>query len=172
MSRQEVRSAVTTFMAGQAIPNLIQVHKSFPKTDDFDWSVNSAPGAVSKCIGVVFIQSESEQRISTGGGVAATGADNGWKQLNYMVELQLFFRSWQDTGEDAMDDFDTIIEACKGALRSGGHRLGLTDGTVIWQAAEPSIAVTYGMPMANTVQEGAIDIWAAMRFTVVQMVTA
>jgi hypothetical protein len=66
-----------------------------------------------------------------------------------------------------MADFDAIIDGVKDRLRSGGHRLGKTDGDVIWQAAEPNISVQYGEPMTN--DGGATEIWAAIEFDVIQM---
>jgi hypothetical protein len=67
-----------------------------------------------------------------------------------------------------MNDYDTIIDAVKDRLRAGGHRLGKTDGDIIWQAAEPNISVTYGEPATN--DGGATEIWAAISFTVTQMI--
>jgi len=72
--------------------------------------------------------------------------------------------------QHAMDDFDAIIDAVKQKLREGGHRLGLEDGDVIWQAAEPSISVIYGEPTTN--EGGATETWAAITFTVTQMISA
>ena len=69
-----------------------------------------------------------------------------------------------------MDTFDQIVDAVKAQLRSGGHRLDLPDGSKIWQAAEPGISVQYGEPLTN--DGGATEIWAAVEFTVTQMIQA
>lgn len=71
-----------------------------------------------------------------------------------------------------MDDFDAVIDAIKERLRKGGHRLDLadSDGSVIWQAAEPSIDVQYGEPVSN--DGTSTETWAAIRFTVTQMIRA
>jgi len=67
-----------------------------------------------------------------------------------------------------MDAFDTIIDAIKDRLRAVGHRLGQSDGDVIWQAAEPDINVSYGEPKTN--DGGAVEIWAGIAFQVTQMI--
>ena len=160
MSRAEVRDAVGTWVAAAAIPNLNQIFTSFPKRINFQ--ENAVAGTASRAAGVVFIQSESEGRIATG------GASDGWKRLDYEVEFQVFFHSMQNYAQDAMDDFDSIIDGVKDQLRAGGHRLGKPDGDVIWQAAEPDISVVYGEPKTN--EGGAVEIWAGIAFTVTQMI--
>ena len=159
MSRSEVRRAVGDWIAGANIPHLNQIFYSFPKRINFQ--ANSTAGELTRAAGVVFIASESEQRIAVG------GAYSGWKRIDYQVDFQVYTHSMQNYSQDAMDDFDAIIDAIKDRLRAGGHRLGLTDGDVIWQAAEPEISVSYGEPKTN--DGGAIEIWAAIEFTVTQM---
>ena len=162
MSRAEVRTAVGTWVADAAITNLNQVFTSFPKRLNFEQ--NAAVGSATRAAGVVFIASESEARIAVG------GPYSGWKRIDYEVVFQIFVHSMQNYAQDAMDDFDAVIDAVKDRLRSGGHRLGLSDGTVIWQAAEPEISVEYGEPKTN--DGGAVEIWAGISFTVTQMIQA
>ena len=162
MSRHDVRNAVGTWIAGQSIPNLNQIFTSFPKRINFEQ--NAPVGSFTRAAGVVFISGETEQRIAVG------GAYNGWKRVDYDVVFQVFVHSMQNYGQDAMDDFDAIIDAVKDRLRSGGHRLGMSDGSVIWQAAEPGISVQYGEPKTN--DGGAVEIWAGIEFTVTQMIQA
>jgi hypothetical protein len=159
MSRQEVRNAVGDWVAQAAIPNLTQIYTSFPKRINFE--ANAAPGQLSRAVGVVFISAENEERVAVG------GAYDGWKRCDYDVEFQIFCHSMQNYAQDAMEDFDNIIDAVKEQLRSGGHRLGKENGDVIWQAAEPSITVTYGEPKTN--DGGAVEIWAGINFIVTQM---
>ena len=159
MSRQEVRQAVGTWIAGANITNLNQIFTSHPKRINFEQ--NATAGQMTRAASLVFIAGETEERIAVG------GASNGWKRIDYDVEFQIFSHSMQNLAQDAMDDFDAIVDAVKARLRAGGHRLGQTDGDVIWQAAEPSISVVYGEPKTN--DGGATEIWAAIRFTVTQM---
>jgi len=160
LSRQEVRNAVGNWVAQATIPNLNQIFTSFPKRINFEQ--NAAPGQMTRAAGVVFINAENESRIAVG------GAYDGWKRIDYSVEFQLFVHSMQNYAQDAMDDFDEIIDGVKDQLRAGGHRLGMPDGDVIWQAAEPDISVSYGEPKTN--DGGAVEIWAGIAFTVTQMI--
>ena len=158
MSRQEVRNAVGNWVAGANIANLNQIFTSFPKRINFQ--ANSTAGQQTRGAGVVFIRSESERRISNG------GAYSGWKLVDYDVEFQIFTHSVAQYSQDAMADFDAIIDGVKDRLRAGGHRLGMEDGDVIWQAAEPDIDVSYGEPLTN--DGGATEIWASINFRVTQ----
>jgi hypothetical protein len=160
MSRAQVRSAVGSWIAGANIPHLNQIFTSFPKRINFQ--ANSTAGEMTRAAGVVFIAGEDESRIAIG------GANDGWKRIDYAVQFQIYTHSVENYAQDSMDAFDAIIDAVKDRLRAGGHRLGLTDGDVIWQAAEDSIRVQYGEPVTN--DGGATEIWAAVEFTVTQMI--
>ena len=162
MSRSQVRTAVADWISTGNITTLNQVFASFPKRINFQ--VNSQAGQLSRAAGVVFIASESESRIAIG------GAYNGWKRIDYAVDFQVFHHSMERNAEDSMTSFDTLIDAIKSRLRLGGHTLGLPDGSVIWQAAEPAISVTYSEP--STQDGGATETWAAISFEVTQMIQA
>lgn len=162
MSRSQVRNAVGNWIAEAGIPNLNQIFTSHPKRINFQ--ANAAAGQLTRAAGLVFISDESDSRIANG------GANDGWKRIDYTVQFQVFTHSMHPHTQDAMDDFDSIIDSVKQKLREGGHRLGLEDGDVIWQAAEPSISVIYGEPTTN--EGGATEIWAAITFTVTQMISA
>lgn len=162
MSRSEVRNAVASWIAGGNIAHLNQIFVAHPKRINFQ--ANSTAGEITRAAGLVFIAGESEERIAIG------GAYNGWKRIDYDVQFQVFTHSVASYAQDAMNDFDAIIDAVKDRLRAGGHRLGQTDGSVIWQAAEPGITVSYGEPLTN--DGGATEIWAALDFTVTQMIQA
>ena len=162
MSRKQVRDNVVRWISEEQIPTLNQVFTSFPKRVNFQ--VNSFPGQVSRAAAVVFIESEGETRIAIG------GAYDGWKRVDYEVALQVFHHSLQRNAEDAMSDFDDLVDAIQDRLRAGGHTLGNSDLNIIWQAAEPQINVQYGEPLTN--EGGATETWAAVRFTVTQMIRA
>ena len=162
MSRADVRAAVTQWVETPTIPNLNQVFTSFPKRIQFQQY--AAPGQLNRAVAVVFIENEVESRIAVGGGFS------GWKRIDYGVVLQLYFHSLENLAENAMDSFDVLVDNIKDQLRSGGHRLNDPAGTTIWQAAEPGIAVSYGEPTTN--DDGAIEIWAGIKFDVTQMIQA
>jgi len=161
-SRSAVRSAIQSWINSASIPDLNQVLISFPKRINFQ--TNASAGQLNRAAGVVFVASESEERIAIG------GAYNGWKRVDFEIDLQIFHLSMEKNAEAAMDSFDTVIDGVKKQLRNGGHTLGLADGSVIWQAAEPNITVQYGEPATN--DGGATETWAAIRFTVTQMIQA
>jgi len=161
MARREVRAAVVKWLSEPQITTLNQIFTSFPKRINFQ--VNSFPGQNSRAAGVVFISGETESRLTIG------GAYDGWKRVDYTVDFQIFHHSSAQP-EEAMDDFDELIDAVKNQLRAGGHRLGLEDGSVIWQAAEPGIDINYSEP-SNT-NGTYTETWASIRFTVTQMIRA
>jgi hypothetical protein len=162
VGRQQVRSALATYLAPPTIPGINQVFTSFPKRIDFQ--VNALPSQLNRCAAVIFIENETESRIANG------GVSNGWKRIDYSIALQLFHHSLERNSEDAMADLDIIIDDLKEILRAGDHRLGDTNGVQIWQAAEATIDVTYGEPLS---QKGtSTETWATVRFIVTQMIQA
>jgi len=161
-SRAAVRSAIQGWINAGSVPNLNQVLVSFPKQINFQ--INASAGQLNRAVGVVNISSESETRLTVG------GAYNGWKRVDYQIDFQIFHLSLEKKAESGMDSFDIVIDGVKNLLRGGGHTLGLPDGSVIWQAAEPSITAQYGLPFTN--DAGATEIWASISFSVTQMIQA
>jgi hypothetical protein len=162
VGRQQVRSALATYLIPPTIPGINQVFTSFPKRIDFQ--VNALPSQLNRCAAVIFIENETETRIANG------GVSDGWKRIDYSIALQLFHHSLERNSEDAMADLDIIIDDLKEILREGDHRLGDTSGIQVWQAAEATIDVTYGEPLS---QKGtSTETWATVRFIVTQMIQA
>jgi hypothetical protein len=159
--RTGVRATLASFLTTPQIVTLNQVFTSFPKRINFQ--VNSVAGQLSRAALVVFIQSENETRLAIG------GATNGWKRVDYSIVLQIFHHSLQRNAEDAMTDFDTLVDNIKTRLRSD-HRFGDSTGTLVWQGAEPIINATYGEPA--TVAEGATETYAELQFDVTEMIQA
>lgn len=159
--RTGVRATLASFVTTPQIVTLNQVFTSFPKRINFQ--VNSVAGQLSRAALVVFIQSENETRLAIG------GATNGWKRVDYSIVLQVFHHSLQRNAEDAMTDFDTLVDNIKTRLRSD-HRFGDSTGTLVWQGAEPVINATYGEPA--TVAEGATETYAELQFDVTEMIQA
>lgn len=159
--RTGVRATLASFLTTPQISTLNQVFTSFPKRINFQ--VNSVAGQLSRAAVVVFIQSENETRLAIG------GATNGWKRVDYSIVLQIFHHSLHRNAEDAMTDFDTLVDNIKTRLRSD-HRFGDSTGTLVWQGAEPIINATYGEPA--TVAEGATETYAELQFDVTEMIQA
>ena len=159
--RANLRATLNSYLVGAAIPTLNQVFTSFPKRINFQ--VNATAGQMSRAAAVIFIQSERETRLAIG------GATNGWKRVDYTVVLQVFHHSMQNNAEDAMADFDNVIDNLKNRLRSD-HQFGDKSGVLVWQAAEPVIKTSYGEPMSSN--GTATETWAVVRFDVTQMINA
>ena len=126
--RADVRATLYNYLKTANIPQLNQLFTSFPKR--INYQVNAKPGQLSRGAAVIFIQSEREKRIAIG------GATNGWKQVDFTVIVQIFHHSMQRDAEDAMADFDTLVDNIKATLRAD-HRFGDTSGNLVWQGAEP-----------------------------------
>jgi hypothetical protein len=161
VGRAQVRQTLYNFIYPPQVDGINQVFTSMPKRIDFQ--VNALPSQQSRVAAIIFIESETESRIAVG------GATNGWKRIDYTVVIQLFQHSLSRTAEEAMEDFDYVIDALKVKLRSD-HRFGDSNGYLVWQGAEPVIDVSYGEPLS---QKGtSIETWASVRFTVTQMIQA
>jgi hypothetical protein len=159
--RVGVRDTLFKFLSNPQIETLNQVFTSFPKRINFQ--VNSQPGQLSRSAVVIFIESENETRLAIG------GAHSGWKRVDYSVILQIFHHSLHRNSEDAMADFDKLVDNIKTRLRSD-HNFGDESGTLVWQGAEPRISATYGEPA--TTEEGATETFAQLQFDVTEMVQA
>lgn len=159
--RTGVRNTLAAFLANPPIPTLNQVFTSFPKRINFQ--VNSQPGQQTRSACVIFIASETENRLAIG------GATNGWKRVDYTVILQIYAHSLHRNSEDVMTDFDTLIDNIKERLRSD-HNFGDETGVLVWQGAEPIINGRYGEPATSN--EGATEIFAELEFAVTEMIQA
>jgi hypothetical protein len=159
--RAAVRSTLATFIGQPNVDGINQVFTAFPKRIDFQ--VNALPSQLSRCAAVIHIDSERENRLAIG------GATNGIKRIDYSISIQLFHHSMERKSEDAMANFDTVIDNLKAKLRSN-HQFGDPSGTLVWQGAEPVITVAYGEPMSNN--GGPTETWATVRFDITQMIQA
>lgn len=161
VGRTQVRSTLATFIQPPAVGGINQVFTSFPKRIDFQ--KNSLAGERNRCAAVIFIETENESRIAVG------GAFNGWKRVDFGVVIQLFHHSLERESEDAMANFDMVVDNLKEKLRSD-HNFGDPSGVLVWQGAEPAIDCVYGEPVS---QNGtSTETWASLRFVVTQMIQA
>lgn len=159
VGRKEVRETLYNFINVPNVEGINQVFTSFPKRIDFN--VNALPGEMNRCAAVIFIESETESRIAVG------GAHNGWKRIDYGVIVQLFHHSLERNAEDAMANFDNVIDALKEHLRSD-HNFGDPNGNLVWQGAEPAIDCLYGEPVSQ--KATSTETWASLSFIVTQMI--
>ena len=161
VGRVQLRSTLYSYLVGAGIDSLNQVFTSFPKR--INYQVNALPGQLSRAAAVIFIQSERETRLAIG------GATSGWKRVDFTVILQIFHHSVQSNAEDAMADFDTLVDNIKGTLRAS-HNFGDSSQVNVWQGAEPAIDCLYGEPVTS--DNGATETFAEIRFDVTQMIQA
>lgn len=161
VGRSQVRETLINFIQPPNVDGINQVFASLPKRIDFQ--VNALPSQQTRTAAVIFIESETENRIAVG------GWHDGWKRIDYTVVIQLFTHSLARSAEEAMEDLDYTIDALKQRLRSD-HRFGDEDGYLVWQGAEPVIDVTYGEPLS--LKGTSTEIWSSMRFIVTQMIQA
>lgn len=160
MSRQLVRQAVSEFFAPPAVPGLNRVFTAMPKRVEGPWFRYGQPaGTLSGAIGVVHILSEREERIGIG------GAHSGKKWVHYTVEIQVFQHSVQRHSEDAMTDFDAVIDAVKDKLRSDRQ----LNNALVFESGERLLDGDYGDP--KVLQDGSTEIWGAVRFEVSEVLT-
>ena len=159
--RAAARDTLYNWLETGNIQNLNQFLYSFPKY--INYQVNAQPGQDSRAAAIIFIQSETENRIAIG------GAHSGWKRVDYSVILQLFMQSTHRNSMQAMSDFDLLVDAVKARLRSD-HNFGDESGTLVWQGAEPVINGMYGEPFTS--EEGVTEIWAELQFDITQMIKA
>jgi len=159
--RAAVRSTLATFIGQPNVDGINQIFVAFPKRIDFQ--VNALPSQLTRSVAVIHIEAERENRLAIG------GATNGWKRVDYTIAIQLFAHSLQRKSEDAMTDFDTVVDNLKAKLRSD-HQFGDPSGTLVWQGAEPVINATFGEPISN--DGTSTEIWATLTFDVTQMIQA
>lgn len=159
--RASVRQQLAAFISNPPIDTLNQVFTSFPKRINFQ--INAQPGQMTRSAVVIFIAAENETRLAIG------GATSGWKRVDFSVVLQVYTHSLHINSEDAMADFDTLIDNIKERLRSD-HTFGDSTGNLVWQGAEPIIMGRYGEPATS--KEGATEVFAELEFLVTEMIQA
>lgn len=165
MSRQSIRKQVAAFMVtAPHLAGLNRVLAAKPRDLSGVDFTSGAPGETAGAIGVVSIEHQTEQAE------ALDGAGGG-RLTRYTVALQLFHRSVEPKAEDAMDQFDGVVDLALNRLRSdpslglgqpGASAVGLISG------AYESLEVEYGEPELGTEDGGWIDTWAVVRFPVLE----
>lgn len=161
MSRATVRQAVVSFFQPPAVGGLNKVYSSAPKRiAGPEFREGQPSGTFSGAVGVVHLSAENEQRIAIG------GEHSGKKWVHYTVELQVFLHSIHTHAEDAMADFDSVIDGVKERLRSDRR---LDDWPIIFEAGERELSGEYGEP--RVLQDGSTEIWGAVRFEVSEVLT-
>lgn len=152
MTRAAVRSGIAAYFGGTtydavyriwrptplAASGLAGVRAYFPKRmSDDDYTFGYNPPRSMGGVMIVHLPMETEKRIALGGPTA------GIKRLVYSVELHLFHTGQVPHAEDAQADFDGLIDAVVGRIRTdrtlGGTVTEAGEGTtgISKSAAEP-----------------------------------
>lgn len=161
MSRSTVRNAVVKYFEPPTVPGLNKIYSAAPKRiEGPSFRFGQPPGTESGAVGVVHLVNEYEERIAIG------GEHSGKKWVHYTVEIQVFLHSVHRLSEDAMTDFDAVIDGIKTALRADRR---LNDWPVIFEAGEKALEGEYGEPRVQ--QDGSTEIWGAVRFEVSEILT-
>lgn len=159
VGRKEARSTLATFIAPPNVDGINQVFTSFPKRINFE--VNALPSQKNRCAAVIAIESSRSNRLGIG------GKYSGIKRIDYTVAIQLFHHSMELNAEDAMADFDNVVDNLIARLRSD-HQFGDPSGVLVWQGAEPQITGDFGEPKSSN--GTATETWGIIRFDVTQMI--
>ncbi len=160
LNRAGARAAVAAWFAPGAVPGLCWVYTAFPRSIPVaNYTSDMPANTLSGAVGIVHLVTSAEVRRSIG------GAHGGKKHTTYDCELQIVGRSTQKLGEDAMADFDAVIDGAVTRLRADRT---LASGDV-FQAGEAYINVESAEPDFKL---GLTWTWSAIKFDLSQFVNA
>lgn len=159
MSRATIRQAVVDWFGNGHVAGLGTLYTAQPRTiPGGDFAITN--GAMSGAVATVHIEHELEHRAALG------GPYSGEKKIDYTVGLVVMFRSRQASQDDAMGDYDALIEAIKERLRSDR-----SFGGTVWIAGEEQggIEINSDLPRLD---KQTFTIWSVVRFVVSEWVQA
>ena len=159
MGRATVRSAVTDWFAPPNVAGLNAVYTSQPKKIEGS-EFFAAAGAGSGAVAYVYIEDEREIRTHVG------GPTSGKKRVDYTVAIVVQFRSTKPKGEDAMADYDALLDAVHSRIRADR-----TFGSAsLLQVGEGSFGVQMSHDLPRKDGETTV-IWGAVRFQATEVLT-
>lgn len=160
-----MRAAIQTWLTPPAVAGINTVYRNIPKEIPGGAFFANVVGATSGCVACLHIPGEREERKAMG------GATSGKKRIDYVLEIQLFYRNisvagiGDDVGLVAGDEFDSIIEALKVRIRSDR-----TAGGGVWQWGEADLHVDTGE--LNVSGLGGVECWGAVTTEVTEWITS
>ena len=162
-SRTLARRALRDWLVGANIPYLDVVHLAHPLRLDFN---QYARDENHQCQIVIVFTEEGELRFALG------GEHSGQKRIDYLVNLEIYFRSLLPGPEEVIEVFDGLIDAIKVRLRA--DRRAQQDESIIWQMGEGGYGIQCDFMIADNNQIGGepIEHYGLMRFEVTQWITA
>lgn len=160
MSRAVIRAALAAYIAPPNIAGLNKVYTSQPKIiQGPEFFQPGLTGFASGAVASVFIEREVELRKALG------GATSGKKRINYDIAILIQFRSTKPRSEDAMDDYDALIERLKVRIRTD-RTLGSPS---IFQAGEAELEVISDLPKLSNDET---MIFSALRMDIAEFITS
>lgn len=154
LGRAAIRHAVQQYFSGQ-VDGLNTVYRSIPKDlPDGDFFDGQPGGTQSGAIACIALR-EAEEDLET----------FGVKRALYEVALALYMRSWHESAEKAMDDYDALVDAVKARVRQDSH---FADEDAIDNVGD-QITDTHEDPTTGVRMEGLTEMWGVVTFTVEQV---
>ena len=162
-NRTLARRALRDWLVDGNIPYLDAVHMAHPLRLDFNMHSQDSN---HQCQIIIVFTEEGELRFALG------GPHSGQKRIDYLVNLEIYFRSTLSEPEQVIEVYDDLIDAIKVRLRED-RRLNQSD-EVIWQCGEGGYGIQCDFMIADNNQIGGepIDHYALMRFEITQWIIA
>lgn len=154
LSTKMVRKTVADTLNVADIPGLVRIHRSKPYVDV--WATSGFDDGT--VIGYVFIPEQQEIRV------AMNGPDDGRKELNYAVDLILYFRDSDKDWAEAQDHYDDIVDQIRWQIRGFGRTLQRPD--VILTAGEWTQGIRHQQTEPEALDGGKITIRGILSFEV------
>ena len=162
-ARQNARNAVAQWLTDGNVDGIDKIWTVWPLRLDFA----NFSASVHRCQVVVVIESENEIRIALG------GAHSGKKRIDYLVTLEVYHSSTTDVPQEALDNYDVVIDGIKARLRAD-RMAGETDDSIVWQMGEGPFGIQTEFLIPDNWQVGGepIEFYGRIRFEVTQWITS
>lgn len=162
-NRTLARQALKDWLLDGNIPHLDDVFIAHPLRLDF---TRYASSEEFQCLIVIVFAEEGELRFALG------GEHSGMKRIDYLVSLEIYFRSLLPNPDRAVEAFDELVDGVKVRLRED-RRLAQTDD-VVWQCGEGGYGIQcdFMLPDNNNIGSEPIEHYGLMRFEITQWIIA
>jgi hypothetical protein len=162
-NRGLARRALKDWLLAGNIPHLDDVFIAHPLRLDFS---RYSASEQYQCLMVIVFAEEGELRFALG------GEHSGMKRIDYLVSLEIYFRSLFPDPDLAIEAFDELIDATKARLRAD-RRLA-QDEDIVWQCGEGGYGIQcdFMIPDNNQIGGEPIEHYGLMRFEITQWIVA
>lgn len=162
-NRTLARRALRDWLMDGSVLHLDHVFLAHPMRLDFN---RYGADREYQCQIVIVFSEEGEMRMALG------GEHSGQKRIDYLVNLEIYFRGLVGEPEQVIEVFDELINTLKSRIRE--DRRFEQDDTIIWMAGEGSygIQTDFMIPDNNQIGGEPIEHYGLMRFEITQWITA